>query len=234
MFDITEALKVSFDYQIRSVYTALPCIIVNIKSLSEMRVDVQPQVNIIRPDGTDVPHPPILSVPLMFPVSSMGGLTFPVQNGDTVLCVFNSKCIDMFKAGNGDPARPLDLRIFDKRDAVAIVGLFPFSESPNHPKERTWSHDTKDTVLVHNIGSGNEAEIRIKKDGRIIVNSNKEVEVNASSVTVNATNITLNGNLMVNGTVTATGDVVGAGKSLSTHTHNQTGHEAGQQTEPPT
>ncbi|WP_294033077.1 hypothetical protein [uncultured Moraxella sp.] len=45
------------------------------------------------------------------------------------------------------------------------------------------------------------------------------VTVSASSVTINAPSITLNGDVSVTGTVVAVGDVVGAGVSLSTHTH---------------
>ena len=39
------------------------------------------------------------------------------------------------------------------------------------------------------------------------------------AVTVSASSVTLNGDVSVTGTVVAVGDVVGAGVSLSTHTH---------------
>lgn len=225
MSDLTELLKASFQYQIHEIYTALPCVVVSVANIKEQRIDVQPLLNNIRPDGTDVPHPVILGVPIMFPATSTSALTFEVSTGDSVLCVFTQRCSDSFKAGNGTVSRPIDLRIFDKRDACALLGLFPFSKAINNPKKRTWEHDVKDTVLVHNIGTANEVEIRFKKSGDLVINTNKNVTVNCQEAEVNATTTTINGDLVVNGdidstgTVTATTDVFGGGKSLKTHLH---------------
>lgn len=239
MSDLAELLKAAFQYQIHEVYTAIPCVIINIVNIGEQRVDVQPLLNNIRPDGTDVPHPALLSVPLIFPATNTSALTFEVNNGDTVLCIFSQRCTDSFKSGNGKAARPLDLRIYDKRDACALIGMFPFSKAANKPNKRTWEHDTKDTVLVHNIGTSNEVEIRLKKDGNLIINTNKNVTVNCEEAEVNATTTTVNGEAIVNGdltvngdidstgTITATTNVIGGGKSLIAHTHTAGTYKAG-------
>jgi phage baseplate assembly protein gpV len=204
--------------------------IINIRNINEQRVDVQPVVNIITPDGEYREHAPILSVPVMFPATKTSALTFEVSVGDTVLCMFSSRCIDAFKSSGGI-VNPLDLRRFDQRDAVAILGIFPFNKAINNPSAHKWSHNTTDTVLVHNLGTANEVEVRLKKDGGITINTNKAVEVNCNTATVNATSTTLNSTLTVNGnttvngnitcsqTVTATTDVVGGGKSLKNHIH---------------
>lgn len=222
----------SFQHQIYDVYTSIPCVIVNVKNIDEQRVDVQPTIKIITPEGEYVDHPAILSVPLMFPATSTSALTFEVNQGDPVLCTFSQRCIDLFKAATTvGIVQPLDLRKFDKRDAVAIIGLFPFAAAPNNPKKRKWAHNTKDTVLVHNIGTANEVEIRLGKDGKVTINTNSNVEVNCTNATVNANATTINSTLTVNGnstfngnvncsqTVTANTDVVGGGKSLLSHTH---------------
>lgn len=245
MSGISESLNRAFDYHIYNVSTSIPCRIINVKNIGQQRVDVQPLINLITPEGEYKEHPAILSVPVMFPATSTSALTFEVNQGDPVLCIFSQRCIDLFKASNTiELVNPYDLRKFDKRDAVAILGVFPFAAAPNNPNKRNWAHDTKDTVLVHNIGSGNEVEIRLKKDGRVIINSHKDVEVNCKKATVNASDstvinspLTVNGNTTVNGnitcsqTVTATTDVVGGGKSLATHAH--TTISIGSPTSPP-
>lgn len=259
MSDLTELLRASFEYQIHEIYTAIPCVIVNVADINQQRVDVQPVLKNIRPDGTDVNHPVILGVPLMFPATATSALTFEVNSGDYVMCIFSQRCSDSFKAGNGEIARPIDLRIFDKRDAYAILGASPFSKAVNNPKKRKWSHSTNDTVLAHNLNTSNEVEIRLHKNGGITINSNAAVTVNSKSTVVNSDTTTvnsdtttvngdaiingnttvngttiLNGSVIVTGSITATGGITGAGTSLGTHTHKQTGHESGQETAPPT
>lgn len=239
MSDLVPLLISSFRHQIHDIYTAIPCVIVNIKNIKEQRVDVQPCIKNITPDGEYEEHEVLLSVPIMFPSTKTSALTFKVNKGDTVLCVFSQRCIDLFKAGGGAIVNPLDLREFDKRDAVAILGLFPFNSAINNPNKRTWDHNTEDTVLVHNIGTGNEVEIRLGENGNLTINTNQNIIVNAKEATINADTVKVNGDLEVNGNIDATGTIdaptiTASGKSLSTHTHNQTGHEAGVPTSPPT
>jgi len=227
----TELLIKSFQHQIHDVYTSIPCVIINIKDINEQRVDVQPAINIITPEGDYKPHPPILSVPVMFPSTSTSALTLEINTGDEVLCTFSHRCIDLFK-NQGGIVNPIDLRKFDKRDAVAIVGLSSFSKAANQPSRRTLAHNPRDVVLAHNIGTANEVEVRLGKDGsvsitttgKITINAD-EAEVKANTVDITASTSTVNGNLVVNGNIDSSGSITaptitGGGKSLSTHTHS--------------
>jgi hypothetical protein len=238
-----EAIRTVVEFKLFNMFSSIPCTIVSIRDINSQRIDVKPCVNIIGPDGGDREQVAILSVPIMFPSTSSSALTLKVNVGDTVLCVFSQRCIDQFKAGDGTPARPIDLRKFDKRDAVAIPGLFPFSKAINNPNKRKWAHSTNDTVLVHNIGKSNETEIRFKDDGSLVINSTNQFTLNCSQAVVNAPSIvngatTINGSLQVNGninssaTITASTDVVGGGKSLATHIHSGV-QSGGSNTNPP-
>lgn len=236
MMELTELLVNSFQHQIHNVYTSIPCVIINIKNIEEQRVDVQPAINIITPEGEYKPHPPILSVPVMFPSTSTSALTLEINTGDEVLCTFSQRCIDLFK-NNGGIVNPLDLRKFDKRDAVAIVGLSSFNKAANKSSRRMLAHNPRDVVLAHNIGSGKEVEIRLGKDGSVKITTSTKITVNAKTAEVNADTTTVNGDATVNGnvyvngdmsvdgnitctqTVTATTDVLGGGKSLKSHLH---------------
>ncbi len=64
--------------------------------------------------------------------------------------------------------------------------------------------------------------------GNAVIDVTGDITVDATgNVTITAPTVAIEGDLTVTGTVTATGDVVGATKSLSTHTHNETGTGGG-------
>lgn len=182
------AVKAFFEYQMRNVYTAIPAQVVQVRDAGQQKVDVKPLVNMVFPDWEDSEEwPTILSVPLMYPASSTSAFTFPVKAGDTVLLVFNQSCIDVFKAGDGTAAPPSDYRVFNMRDAVAIPGLFPFGMAVNQPSKHTLTHSTDDAVLVHNLGTSNECEIRLKATGKVEITSPLQVDVTAPAVNVTGT-----------------------------------------------
>lgn len=199
------AVKAFFEYQMRNVYTAIPAQVVQVRDAGQQKVDVKPLVNMVFPDWEDSEEwPTILSVPLMYPASSTSAFTFPVKAGDTVLLVFNQSCIDVFKSGDGTAAPPSDYRVFNMRDAVAIPGLFPFGTAINQPSKHTLTHSTDDAVLVHNLGTSSECEIRLKSDGKVEINGNL---LDISSTTE------IDGNLINTGSVTVG---VGATGSFTT------------------
>jgi hypothetical protein len=199
------AIKAFFEYQMRNVYTAIPAQIVQVRDAGQHKVDVKPLVNMVFPDWEDDQEwPTILSVPLMYPASSTSAFTFPVKAGDTVLLVFNQSCIDVFKSGDGTAAPPSDYRVFNMRDAVAVPGLFPFGTAINQPSKHTLIHSTDDAVLVHNLGTSSECEVRLKNDGKVEINGNL---LDISSTTE------IDGNLINTGSVTVG---VGATGSFTT------------------
>ena len=237
MTDISfeEVLKLSFQSNTRNMYTALPCIVLTVYGEGKnQQIDVQPTINKLYKDDTDEEHPVIMGVPVIFPASRTSMLSFPINVGDTVLCVFSSRGIDNFKIGTGLPTRPTDYRKFDKRDAVAIPGLFPFSKALNDPAKRNLAHSTRDAVLTHNIGTSGECEVRLKESGdiqlntpnnKVIVNC-KDAVVNATTVDINATSMTVDvANTTWTGNLNMTGNYVLGGITMNTHKH--TGVQSG-------
>lgn len=232
---------------LNNTFTAMPARVIN-SDLATQKVDVQLLVNRLNADDTTTVRPPVLGVPLMFQGSVSSQFSFPVRAGDTVLVVFGMRNIDRFKGGSTDPHDPLTNRKYDRNDAIAIPGLFPFSQARNNPSKHSLDHSVDDAVISHNLGSGSENEVRLKANGDIIVNSPSKVEVNCStaeinasdSVTVDTPETTVTGNLLVEGmltyvsgmtgsggssTATLTGDVIVTGRvvsngvELDTHTH---------------
>lgn len=207
MTDMTfeSAISAFFEQKMRGLFTAIPAVIMQVNDAEKQIVDVKPLVNEVFPDWSDdEEYPTILSVPLIFPSSSTSAITFPVKAGDTVLLVFAQSCIDVFKAGDGTAQPPSDYRRFNKRDAIAIPGLWPFGNAVNQPTKHALPHSTEDVVVFHNLGTSSECELRMKQSGKIGINGSK-VDISSSTK--------IDGNLINTGSVTVG---VGATGSFTT------------------
>lgn len=208
-----ELLSSHFNHSMANVYTSIPATVVSVKNLGQQRIDVQPVINLRTRDGLgNVQRPPIMNVPLHMPVTKNGGLTYPIENGDSVFLIFSMRGLEVWKRSNGGFLPPSDVRQFDVRDCVAIPGIYPFSEAQNQGRKH--SHSTDDVVIVHNIGRGSEVEIRLKPNGNVIVNSPTKVEVNCTDAVVNATDVVVNASdTTINSEVEINGDVVVNGQT---------------------
>ena len=194
-----ELLSAHFDYAMADVYTSMPGVVVAVRDMGEMYVDVQPSLN-MRTENEEIvsSRPPIMNVPLQLPISTKGGLTFPVSVGDPVWLMFSMRGLDTWKRSSGVSVTPSDMRKFDIRDCCAIPGTYPMGSSPNSAGKRSNAHSPDDVVLVHNIG-GSETEIRLKPSGDIEINSPTNVKIKCVSASIesDSTNIDT-GNMTVN------------------------------------
>lgn len=188
------ALEAFFNYKTSTMYTAINCRIVSIRTeLNDQRVDVQPIPRAVKPDGESIDRAIITNVPVIFPASSKAAFTFPIDVGDTVLCVFSQRSLDQFKSASDNTTyTPRDKRKFSIRDAIAIPGLFAFDAAINNPNKRTWTHSTRDTVMVNNIGSGQENEVRLKENGDIEIKTNQDFFAQFNNGTIECNNLTIN------------------------------------------
>lgn len=244
-YGLTAVLQNSFDNRTNNMFTAIPCIVIAVRNnLSTMVVDIQPSIHQKSEAGAVTPRPPILGVPVQFPVSKSAGITFPINVGDLGIALFSMRSMDGWKAGNGYPSAPLTAAKFDKGDAIFIPGIQPESVAVNNPDKRFWEHDPADLVVVNNIGTEFEAELRIKPSGNVIINTKAKVEVNCNEaeviadtslslhtaeLTVNAIqtywtgDIQLVGNLSQSGNYTTIGTLSFNGIDFSNHRHPENG-----------
>lgn len=192
-----------------------PCAVVTVHdNLEELRIDVQPLIQKITPDGETIDEPVIYSIPVIFPSTSTSAVTMPLSVGDSVLCIFSRYNTDTFKSSDGEVVAPSDYRSFDYRDCFAIPCVWPFKKSINNPLKRNLPHSTTDLVVAHNLGKTNEIEIRFTDEAIKInapyndvtvdcmkaeINAVTEAHISAEAVTVDATTINLNGVLSING-----------------------------------
>lgn len=113
--------------RLRRVKTACPGRILSYDA-STRKAEVEPLVQEKYADGTLLTPPRIANVPVVMPSTANAGLVLPVGNGDPCLLVFAQRSMDRWLA-QGGVQEPADSRMHATSDAIAIVGLFPFSVS---------------------------------------------------------------------------------------------------------
>ncbi len=165
--DMTTAIRQSISYQLNNVHTALPAAIISY-DYTQQRAKVQPLLNKVWGNGTTSPMPIIENVPVMMPKGGGSSFTFPVLPGDTCLLLFMERSTDLWKTIGGQ-VDPDDPRKFHLSDALAIMGLCPFSvESP--------ALNNTDVMLTYK-----DSQIIIKDSGDMIINTSGTVAIGNST-----------------------------------------------------
>lgn len=238
---LQELMVASFESQMSNIFTSIPCIVVGV-DLVKATVDIQPTINQRLPDGTVEQRPTILSVPISFPASSTAAFTFPIEVGTTGMAIFSMRDMEGWLGSNGRPTTPLTDGRMDKNDAIFLPGIQPPSITINNPQKRVLTHDVHDAVLVNNIGTGFEVEVRLKANGNLImttsstgkveincknsvVNASQSADITAPTVTLDATDIAFYGNVTHNGNWSGTGSYTFNGIHFNSHRH--TGVQSG-------
>lgn len=165
MTTMTDAMRQAVLFQLYDVHTALPGTIISYDSTLQ-KATIQPSLKKSYLDGTTQEMPILNNVPVIFPRTGGASLTFPVVQGDTCLLLFIERSTDLWKSVGGVVA-PDDPRKFDLSDAVAIMGLMPFSEN-------SLSENNEDVLLTYknsNIRIKSSGEIQIETAGKIAIGS---------------------------------------------------------------
>jgi len=159
-----DAIHTAIEARFAEIHTALPGRIEKYdheKALAE----VQPLLRKNYRDGTSAELPIIANVPVVWPRTSEFAFAAPLARGDSVLLVFCERSLEGWLS-NGGLVTPTDRRKFDLSDAVAIPGLWPFSEDTG-------------------IDAGDEVQIRYR-DARIRIQKNGTIDMNDGNLTVEA------------------------------------------------
>jgi hypothetical protein len=141
------------DGVLNHLHTCLPGIV--------ERYDYKTQTAEIKPalkrkfaDDTEVELPIIPGVPVIWPGTQDGGMSFPLNRGDTVALIFSERSMDEW-ISRGGVVSPADGRQFDLTDAMAI---------PRIVAGATAGHADNNDDMVLKFKS---ALIRIKSNGDI-------------------------------------------------------------------
>lgn len=200
--DLSSAMTNYMETYLQDCYTAMPAVIINIKDNGQLRADVQPVTNRVYRDDATAEYPPVLSVPLIMPATQTSALLLPVKQGDTVLLVWCQRDITQFKIDADVPHDPQTARWQDFNDAVAIVGLFPFSKSRGLQSVHHLPHNPEDLVVVSNLGTPQESELRMKPNGDVDLTVANTYSVKAKTINLQATNTNITSKIDMKGQTT--------------------------------
>lgn len=209
------------------------CTIAKVTAVNETTIDCKPVFNRLV-KGQDIELPVFSEVP---PITLQGGSSyhaFPIAVGDYCLLFFTERCFDGWYNGQDD-VLPLEYRMHDYSDGIAIVGLNNLAGAISIPSVIQQTGDTnqdgnythqgnRDQVgdyglegdIVHDgdaeqVGDSEQTGNRII-NGLLTVNGNFVINGGGGGGTANMNNITIN---------IITGDVIADGISLKNHTHAQ-------------
>jgi hypothetical protein len=125
--DLRDVIEEAVRAKVATIHTAIPGVVVSYDAATQMAT-VRIRVNGRRKqrDGTVSTYaPPIIAmVPVVMPGGVSSGLTVPLDAGDPVMIHFSERDHSRWLQ-TGEQSDPVDVRRFDRSDAVAVPGCFP-------------------------------------------------------------------------------------------------------------
>lgn len=155
-------------------------------------VTVKPSIMVLGTDGSLTSRAQIARVPLFTIGAGNFVLTFPVSPGDTGWIMASDRDISLYLQ-SGNESGPNTLRLHSFEDGLFI---------PDAARRYTLAGEDANNAVLQSL------------DGSV------RLALGPGLVKITATSVHMTGNLLVDGTITGTTDVVGGGKSLKTHTHS--------------
>lgn len=157
---LAQAMRTTFESLISNYHTHQPGRVESYE-YEVQRATVKPLIKKKYKNDTVESMPVLVNVPVMFPRTSLGGITFPISKGDGVLLLFAERSLERWYS-SGDEVEPGDPRKFDLSDAVCIPGLYSFADN--------------------NIARNNE-DVEIQNKGQFItIKKNGDIEIGSSSL----------------------------------------------------
>jgi len=154
---LEELLRIAIESYIEEIHTSMPARVVSFDP-EDQRVEVQPLVErlVETEDGGEICEtlPPITDVPVVFPRTKNFVVSFPIEEGDIVLLMFTERSIDKWlSTADGAITNPNDFLRHDLSNAVAIPGVYPFSQPITNFDNEALT-----------IGQDGSTIVRVKKD----------------------------------------------------------------------
>jgi hypothetical protein len=212
-------------------------------------VDVQPLVNQLDGQGNSVPHGIIYGLPWGRSISGGWGVISDPVVGDTGVIVVSDRDMSSLVSNSGAQSNPGSYRQYDLADSIYMGGflqsnfaqgiIFNYDQSGGlqfTDANGNTVNLTKNGVAVsdkfgNKITTTTNGMTVQDKNSNVVTMAAAGMTINAASgaLTVEDSNgntlvssgagWTMTGNLKVNGTIIATGNVTGGSIDLETHTH---------------
>lgn len=220
------------------LFSGLPAKIVKYDHATQ-KATVQPMIKDIGRGGYVSDLPLIQNIMVLIPSSENYAISPPIKKDDEVLLIFTCYSLDEYLESSSEtPVEPLDPRVHDYNDCYAIPVNTRFPKAIG-------THPT-DFFISSNIGTSNEVKITLKDNGDVDIDSpgdinmkaegdinmssanlnieSGNVSIDCNNLTIDSPQTTMTGNLRVEGTISASTDVMlDSGVTLGMHKHIETG-----------
>ena len=189
-------------------------LIAKITKINQKTIDCKPVISRLVNDKT-VDLPVFIEVPIINFLGGSASIQMPLAVGDYAVLFVVERCFDEWYSGN-DFKPPLEARIHDYSDCLALVGLKNMSGELDIPTVITMLGDTYQEGNYEHLGNRTQTG-DYTLTGNQIINGNLTVNGNIKCTgTISASNFTgLDG-----GSMTSSSDIISDGISLQSHTHS--------------
>lgn len=190
-------------------------LIAKITKVNQKTIDCKPVISRLVNNKT-VDLPTFVDVPVINFLGGSSSIQMPLAVGDYAVLFVVERCFDEWYSGN-DFKPPLEARIHDYSDCIALVGLKNMQGELDIPTVITMLGDCYQEGNYEHLGNRTQTG-NYNLTGNQIINGNLTVNGNITCTgTISASNFTgLNGSSM-----TSTSDIISDGISLQNHTHPQ-------------
>lgn len=178
---LTEAMSFFGEKLIQKINTITLAKVISANPSSK-RLQITPLINGLNADNTPITPPTIYDVPYCAIRGGNAGIITEFAVGDTVVVGFCQRQIDNTKQ-NMNQSTPSLLRYFSLQDAVVLAH---------------WSNNNPSVFLKLTSG-----EVVLESQALpITINTTNTIAINANNATIKSTNVTLQGDVTINGSLT--------------------------------
>jgi len=123
--------------------------IARVTKVNETTIDCRPITNRVV-DGKSIALPEFIEVPILTLQGGGSYTAYPIAVSDYCLLIFTERCFDRWYGGQ-DFQPPLELRMHDYSDGIALVGVNPLADAITIPSVIQTSGDSNhDGNHIHN------------------------------------------------------------------------------------
>ena len=195
--ELIDTLMMTIDQALANLHTAT---IARVTKVDATTINCRPVINRVV-KGESIALPEFIEVPPLFMQGGGSYTAHPIAVGDYCLLIFTERCFDRWYAGQ-DYRRPLELRMHDYSDGIAIVGINPLAAALTIPSVIQQTGDTnQDGDYTHTGNREQTGDYDLTGDYTQVGNMTIEGDFE------------LTGNMVVNGNITCTGVISAAGFS---------------------
>lgn len=189
---LIDTLLLAVEESLANMHT---CTIAKVTKVNTTTINCKPVTNRLV-NGESIELPEFIEVPVLTLQGGSSYIHMPIAVGDYALLFFTERCFDGWYNGQ-DFKVPLEYRMHDYSDGIALVGVNPLSGALTIPD------------VIQRTGDTNQ-------DG----DKTHQGDVTHTGNYILTGNMTITGNLIVNGNITInSGDLTVDGISFKTHVH---------------